>query len=218
MTHLQGSILGGITWSSDNRHLAFDARPSGHSAIYLLDTSTGVSTAFSPNGSAEERLPCFSPDGKQLYFSSDRDGSVALYRMALNSHQVSLVAPDGFRAQPSQDGRWIYYATMYDALWRVPSNGGTPTPLPSSLQTYSASSWTVVGNDLVILRKGATPGTIDLIEAGSSLIPKPAGSIFLPPQSEVLSVRSSGAGHELLLDLQEQMTSDIVLRKDVGTK
>ncbi len=218
MTHLQGSILGGITWSSDNRHLAFDARPSGHSAIYLLDTFTGVSTAFSPNGSAEERLPCFSPDGKQLYFSSDRDGSVALYRMALNSHQVSLVAPDGFRAQPSQDGRWIYYATMYDALWRVPSNGGTPTPLPASLQTYSASSWTVVGNDLVILRKGTTPGTIDLIEAGSSLIPKPAGSIFLPPQSEVLSVRSSGAGQELLLDLQEQLTSDIVLRKDVGTK
>jgi len=218
VTHLQGSILGGITWSSDNRHLAFDARPSGHSALYLLDTATGVSTVFPSSGSAEERLPCFSPDGKQLYFSSDRNGSVALYRMALTSHEVSLVAPDGFRAQPSQDGRWIYYATMYHALWRVPADGGTPTLLPASLQAYSSSSWTVVGNMLIVLKRGSTSETVNLIQANESLTPELLGSISLPPQSEVLSVRSSGLGREMLLDLQEQLTSDIVLRKRLGSK
>lgn len=218
VTHLLGSIVGGITWSSDNRHLAFDARPSGHSALYLLDTTTGISTAFSSSGSAEERLPCFSPDGKQLYFSSDRNGSVALYRMALTSHEVSLVAPDGFRAQPSQDGRWIYYATMYYALWRVPADGATPTLLPASLQAYSSSSWTVVGNMLIVLKRGSTSEMVNIIQADESLTPKLLGSISLPPQSEVLSVRSSGLGREMLLDLQEQLTSDIVLRKRLGSK
>ena len=217
LTHLQSSMLGSIAWSPDNRHLVFDGRPSGHSAIYSLDTTTGVSNLLLPNGAAEERMPYFSPDGKQLYFSSDKDGSVALYRLAMDSGQISLLAHDGFRAQASQDGKWVYFSTMFETLWRVSAHGGIPTQLPPALQTYSSATWTVVGNDPVILRKPNAPGTINVVEADSSLRPKSSWAITLPSQTEVLSVRSSGTGRELLLDLQEQMTSDIVLRKKLGT-
>jgi Tol biopolymer transport system component len=218
VTHLEGSLLGSINWAPDSRHLVFDGRPSGHSAIYQLDVATGIVTPLLSDGSAEERVPCWSPDGNQLYFSSDKDGSVALYRMAMDSRQISLVAHDGFRAQSTADGRWIYYATMFDVLWRVPADGGVPTQLPSNLQTYSSSTWTVVGNNLLILKKGSASNTLDLVEADPALHVRSVGSLTLAPQTEVVGVGSSQSGRELLVDLRSQMTSDIVLRKRVATK
>ena len=50
------------------------------------------------------------------------------------------------------------------------------------------------------------------------LLIRSVGTITLAPQTEVLSVPNSGPGHELLVDLRSQMTSDIVLRKRVTTK
>jgi Tol biopolymer transport system component len=218
VTHLQGSLLGSISWAPDSRHLAFDGRPAGHSAIYLLDIETGIWTRLLSDGSAEDRIPCWSPDGKQLYFSSDKDGSVALYRLAMDTRQISLVAHDGFRAQPSEDGHWIYYSTMFGVLWRVPADGGTPTQLPPNLQTYSSTTWTVVGNDLLVLRRGTTPDSLDLLEADLALHVQSIGSIALAPQTEVLSVQSLGFGRELSMDLRSQMTSEIVLRKRLAPK
>jgi Tol biopolymer transport system component len=218
VTHLGGSLLGGASWAPDSRHLVFDGRPSGHSAIYLLDTATGVSTRLLPDSSAEDRLPIWSPDGRQIYFSSDKDGSVGLYRMAMDSRQITLVAHDGYRAQPTQDGRWIYYATMFDVLWRVPADGGVPTQLPSNLQTYSSSSWAVVGNNLVVLKKGRDPNMLELLEANPALHVHLVGTIALAPQTAVLSVQSSETGRELFLDVRTQLTSEIVLRKRLASK
>jgi Tol biopolymer transport system component len=218
VTHLEGSLLGSPNWAPDSRHLVFDGRPSGHSAIYQLDVATGIVTPLLSDGSAEERNPFWSADGKQLYFSSDKDGAVALYRMTVASRQISLVAHDGFRAQSTADGHWIYYATMFDMLWRVPADGGVPTQLPSNLQTYSSSTWTVVGNKLLILKKGSASNTLDLVEADPALRVHSVGTIMLAPQTEVLNVHSSESGHELLVDLRSQKTSDIVLRKRVAAK
>jgi Tol biopolymer transport system component len=218
VTHLEGSLLGSPNWAPDSRHLVFDGRPSGHSAIYQLDVVTGIATPLLSDGLAEERVPSLSPDGTQLYFSSDKEGSVALYRMVMGSRQISLVAHDGFRAQPTEDGHWIYYATMFDVLWRVPATGGVPTQLPSNLQTYSSSSWTVVGNDLLVLKKGGAPNTLDLLEVDPALHARLVGTTELPPQTEVQSVQSSKSGRELLLDLRSQVTSDIVIRKLAETK
>lgn len=218
IAHLDGSLTGGISWAPDSRHGVFDGRTSGHSAIYLMDTATGVSTRLLPNNSAEDRLPCWSPDGRQIYFSSDKDGSVALYRMATDSRQTTLVAHDGFRAQPTQDGRWIYYATMFEALWRVPAEGGVPTLLPSNLQTFSSSTWTVVGNNLLVLKKGRDPNTLELLEADPALHIRSVGTISLAPQTAVLGIQSSENGHELFIDVRTQLTSEIVLRKRLAPK
>ena len=70
--------MGGLTWSPDSRTLAFDARPQGHAAIFLLDVLSGkVQTLFDNN--FEERMPSFSGDGRALYFNSTRSGDVDIW-------------------------------------------------------------------------------------------------------------------------------------------
>jgi len=218
LSHLDGSLTGGINWAPDSEHGVFDGRSSGHSAIYLIDTASGDFTPLLPPSSAEYVMPYWSADGREIYFSSNKDGSVALYRMAVESRQVTLVADDGFRALPTEDGRWIYYATMSNVLWRVPTSGGVPTQLPPTLQTYSTSTWTVVGNDLLVLKKSASSDAIELVKADSSLQAHSIGTIKLAPQTTVLSVQSSKSRRDILMDVRTQMTSGIVLRKDLAEK
>jgi Tol biopolymer transport system component len=214
VSQLDGSLTGGINWAPDSKHGVFDGRASGHSAIYLMDIATGVSTRLLPDSLSEDVLPYWSPDGQEIYFSSNKDGSVALYRMAVNSRQVTLVARDGFRAIPTQDGHWIYYSTRSNVLWRVPAEGGTPTELPPSLQTYSSSTWTVVGNNLLILKRDVDDPTIlRLLDVDPQLRVHSTGVITLAPQTAVISVQNSATEGEIFLDVQTQMTSEIVLRR-----
>jgi Tol biopolymer transport system component len=214
LTHLRGSLVGSVNWSPDNRHVVFDARPEGHSAIFLLDVDTGESKALS-NGSAEERTPSWSPDGKQVYFSSDRDGSVSLYQLDIASGATSLLARNGFRAQATADGHWIYFSTLYAVLWRLPQGGGAPVLLPDTLQPYSSANWTVSGNDLLVLRKSTTDNSFELWKADPQLKIRRAGKIEAAYNSDVLGISSSPNSRSLLISTRDGIASDIVLRKAV---
>jgi Tol biopolymer transport system component len=211
VTHLQDCYPGSISWSPDNRHVVYDGRPAGHSSIFLLDVDTGVSTTLS-HGAAEERTPSWSADGKMVYFSSDRDGSVALYRMDMASGETSLVTDNGFRAKPTSDGKWIYFSTLYGILWRMPQAGGEPARLPNALQPSSALNWTVVGNRLLTLRKSSASGSPELWESHDSHIPVRMGTVMTLPDREVFSISTSSDGLTLLVETRYQSTSDIVLR------
>ena len=72
-------------------------------------------------------LPVWVPGGEALYFSSNRDGSLDLYRKAADGASPAtrvLAAPEHLYAQSaSPDGRWLVYA-LIDAetgwdLWRL---------------------------------------------------------------------------------------------------
>ncbi len=214
LTHLRGSLVGSLNWSPDNRHVVFDARPEGHSAIFLLDVDTGDSKALS-NGSAEERTPSWSPDGRQVYFSSDRDGSVSLYQMDVASGTTSLLARNGFRAQATADGNWIYFSTLYAVLWRLPRGGGVPVLLPSTLQPYSSANWTVSGNDLLVLRKSTNDNSFELWKADPQLKIQRAGEIEATYNSDVLGISSSSNSRSLLISTRDSIASDIVLRNSI---
>jgi WD40 repeat protein len=211
LTHLQNCYAGGISWSPDNRHAVYDARPAGHSSIFLLDVDTGASTTLS-RGAAEERTPFWFPDGKTVYFSSDRDGSVALYRMNPASGETSLAANNGFRAESTRDGKWLYYCTLFGVLWRVPQGGGEPVQLPDALQPSSSLTWTVAGNRLLTVRKWSASQPPELWEAKDDLVPVRIGAMMTPPDREVFSISTSSDGLTLIASTRYQSTSDIVLR------
>jgi len=213
VTHLKGSLVGSINWSPDNRHVVYDARPGGHSSIFLLDVYTGESTMLS-RGSAEERTPSWSPDGQEVYFSSDREGSVSLYKMDITSRNTTLLAHDGFRAEATKDGEWIYFSNLYSVLWRIPQHGGAPVILPESLQPYSSSNWTVMGNDLLVLRKPSSGTSFELWKADTNLNKTRVGEIEASPETDVLGLRANPNGRSLLVSTLDQVASDIVIRID----
>jgi TolB protein len=80
---------GNFAWSADSKKIAYQKidEPS-NSEIYLYSLETGepVNLTNSPKFEAD---PCFSPDGKQIAFVSERDGNYEIYVMDADGKNVN---------------------------------------------------------------------------------------------------------------------------------
>ena len=90
---------------------------------------------------AVESDPHFSPDGKRLAFTSNRDGIDAVYVMPVEGGEMKRLTwyPAASEARGwTPDGRRVMYATNretapvgHDRLWTVSAEGGPSTVLPA---------------------------------------------------------------------------------------
>ncbi|MET0284753.1 MAG: hypothetical protein ABW352_09795 [Polyangiales bacterium] len=99
-------------WSPDGSKLAYGSwRQGGYRDIWLLDLASGERTRITYDR-ALDRGPVFAPDGKRLYFSSDRSGIANLYAYELESGaltQITDVIGGAFQPDVAPDGRSIVY-------------------------------------------------------------------------------------------------------------
>jgi TolB protein len=87
-------------WSSRNR-LAFVSMIEGRFDICTIDPSGSGYRRLTANRSNDEE-PCWSPDGRYIMFTSDRDGSYHLYIMNANGqNQRRITATKGNQTAPS---------------------------------------------------------------------------------------------------------------------
>ncbi len=102
--------------------------------IWEVPASGGVARALVSDVATEGR-PLYSPDGKQLAFTSTRGGSANIYILDLASGAVTRLtyAESGEELDAwSPDGKWIYFASGVNDLgrspdvFRVSASGGTP--------------------------------------------------------------------------------------------
>src|SRR4030095_474051 len=118
--------------SPDGRWVAVSRPVQGNWDIWLLD---GVRTARFTSNTASEQFPVWSPDGTQIAFQSDREGSRSIYHKSLDGAGMedALVRTAEITVPPdwSPAGRFLlYYAidpqTARD-LWVLPLGGkGAP--------------------------------------------------------------------------------------------
>jgi TolB protein len=75
------------TWSPDGKTMALAVGlDGGPTQIYMLDTSQfSEAPRRITNSLSNDKSPNFSPDGKFLYFVSDREGNDQIYRMEASS-------------------------------------------------------------------------------------------------------------------------------------
>jgi len=99
-------------WSPDGEHIAYSVwRRGGYRDVRIVDTRDGSMEDITSDR-AIDGGPTFSPDGKRLYFHSDRTGITNIYAFDLLSrrlHQVTNVVGGAFQPEPSPDGHSLAY-------------------------------------------------------------------------------------------------------------
>jgi Tol biopolymer transport system component len=69
--------------------------------------------------------PEYSPDGKFIYFNSDRTGRMQIWRMLADGSQEEQVTNDEFNnwfAHPSPDGKWLVFLSYEKDVEGHPAN------------------------------------------------------------------------------------------------
>jgi Tol biopolymer transport system component len=100
------------SWSPDGKTIAF-TRGAGHGSgnIYSISVDGGPETALT-TGTGLSDDPDYSPDGKYIYFNTDRWGGMQIGRMRPDGSQPEQVTFDDFKnwtPHPSPDGKSIVF-------------------------------------------------------------------------------------------------------------
>ena len=100
-------------WSPDNRHVAYGVwQRGGFRDVRIVDTADGTYVQVT-HDRAIDGDPVFSPDGRWLYFHSDRTGVMNIYAYEVATgrlKQVTNVINGAYEPEPSPDGKWLAYS------------------------------------------------------------------------------------------------------------
>jgi Tol biopolymer transport system component len=148
-------FYGSLRLSPDGKRVAFGrSEGAGQTEdIWLLEFARSVTTrlTFDPKRDID---PVWSPDGRQIAFSSNRSGFFQIYRKDAGGggqeEQLTQGPNDKFVTDWSRDGRYLLYAevnpnTQID-LWALPLDGDRkPVPVLQSAFTELAGQFSPDG-------------------------------------------------------------------------
>ena len=113
----------GATWSADGTKLAYVRTANGVSDIYLAAADGSGAEALARRSTRIiNASPCFSPDGRQLAFTSDRSGRPHIWMRDLASGQdtrVTLLGDYNDSPSFSPKGDYLAYATRRGGQFRI---------------------------------------------------------------------------------------------------
>ena len=145
-TRAPSLIETGPVRSNNNDHvLSFDGRTLGLSSgvpaegngsfVFTVPVGGGTPTRVTPLGPSY--LHGWSPDGRHLLYTAQRNGDFDIYRIpAAGGEEVRLTTTPGLDdgSEYSPDGRWIYFNSVRSGtmqLWRMRPDGSAPERLTS---------------------------------------------------------------------------------------
>jgi hypothetical protein len=114
--------------SPDGKTLVVSARLNGAPPKLYIGSADGNNRRqLTPEGPSY--FHGWSPDGKWMVFTGQRNANFDLYRISANGEQARLTAHPAYDDGPdySPDGKWIYFNSERSGsgdIWRIPSEGG----------------------------------------------------------------------------------------------
>lgn len=110
------------------------------SDLWIADRAGGAARRLTSTPAVESD-PHFSPDGKQIAFTSNRSGTPEVYVMSVDGgepQRLSWYPAPSFARGWTADGKRVLYGSSresapsnYDRLWTVAATGGPSTMLPA---------------------------------------------------------------------------------------
>ena len=140
LTQWPGSTIEGLNASADGKRLVFLKR-TYQDQIYIGELLAGGTRMNPPrrltNDEADDVPTAWTPDGKAVLFSSDRNGTRGIFKQEIrgDAAQPVITGPnDLLSPRVSPDGAWILYldggpkgaVSQNFRQMRIPINGGAP--------------------------------------------------------------------------------------------
>jgi eukaryotic-like serine/threonine-protein kinase len=169
------------SWSPHNRRIAFAKRLAGYSRrtdIYTIPVEGGAPTALM-NDPPYDWSPIWAPDGRHVYFTSDRGGTMNLWRIAVDEDSGQprgqpepIVTPAPFFAHPaiSADGAHLAYSSVLMTT-NVQKIGIDPT----RTTTAGDPAWITSGSRLWSDPDPSPDGTLVVFYSGA----EPIGDLYV---------------------------------------
>lgn len=163
----------GLTFSPDNRTLAYASERNGNWELYMAKIARKEEANF-PNATAieeevllpsdktERTYPQFSPDGKELAFIEDRNRLMVINLETKKVRQVTdgstwFSTGGGFDYSWSPDGKWFTLEFIgnrhdpYSDIGMVSAQGGKIINLTNSGYTSGSPRWVLDGNAILFI-------------------------------------------------------------------
>ncbi|HBY58476.1 MAG TPA: hypothetical protein DEH78_01555, partial [Solibacterales bacterium] len=110
LTRMNGPSTGSAKWTPDGSAIVFASRTGAKGDVYTIPAQGGEARVLTPP-SSNESAPFPSPDGRWLYFASDRSGAAEVWRQPLaggpDAQQITRGGGSGPKLSP--DGGTLYY-------------------------------------------------------------------------------------------------------------
>jgi TolB protein len=145
-------------WSPDGKTLAYCAGRNNEFDIFTIPVAGGEETRLTAAPGLDDG-PDYSPDGKYIFFNSERTGLMKIWRMNADGSDQQQVTTDSdyadWFAHPSPDGKWFVFVSYdksvkghpanQDVVLRIlPMSGGKPKILANLFGgqgTINVPSW-----------------------------------------------------------------------------
>jgi serine/threonine protein kinase len=128
LTHGPGLWQGSPRWSPDGRRIAFDSLDEdGQWDVWTIDADGGTPRRLTTH-SADDGMPSWSRDGRFVYFSSNRTGADAIWRvLATGGTEEQVTDAGGGKSQEAPDGKTLFVrgtGAGHAPVFAVPLAGG----------------------------------------------------------------------------------------------
>ena len=207
---MQGNLHG--AWSPTGAHFGFDVHQGGKNTVWVVDSAAG-STPRQLTTEGLENSPAtamWSPDGKQIVYTSRRTGTLDIYVLDVasgQSRQLTNDVRDDQGARFSPDGQWIVFISDRGGqrdLWLMPSAGGNANRLTNDAAVESAPRWSGDGKSIYYLK---TQNAVEL-----QLVPiagGPARTIHSWEEYAIGTARISPDGKTVLFQTDRVGSGDV---------
>lgn len=116
-------------WSPDGKTLAYCARRGENFDLYAISTEGGDERRLTTHAGYDDG-PDYSPDGRWIYFNSDRSGSWDIWRIPADGAgpddaKAERITVDDFEdwfPHPSPDGQWMVFLSFKKGTKGHPPN------------------------------------------------------------------------------------------------